>query len=190
MRIAHTFRFLLLLALCPCAAHAQQRAETGRTNLDGAPLPRDTRSAGDWSLMAGVGAINGARVGASWMVAGTAALEASAGYVSIALLEENNTTEHTPGLALSAGGSLYLHPEYEISPNASLLFTATTSMDKAEQTYRRYAITATIGTEYYFARNIFGFLRFGVSVTHVIDPNRTQWQTDPQFDGGFGYAFH
>ncbi len=136
------------------------------------------------------GSVNGLRVGLRCFVLRPLSLEASAGWMQITLLRENERKEYTPGYSVTVGGNWYTHPDASISPTLSLLGVYTSSgtlPDGFKQT--RVAIVPALGSEYYFHEGFSVFFRFGPAFQFSTESGQTEFETATQFDGGVSLLF-
>ena len=149
--------------------------------------PRDV---GHLTLQAGVGSVNGARLGLQYYLSRYFSAELSAGYLSITLIKEQETRDFADAISVSAGLNYFSHSESSISPTVSILFSYIHSLEDPDEFFQqRYALTPMIGTEYYATGNFLLFFRFGPSVHYIDERTKTSIAIEAQFDAGMGLTF-
>ena len=173
-----TIHLAVVFLMIPSPGSAQESSAT--------PL----RTPGQISLHAGVGSVNGARLGTAIVAIPAVSAEFSVGYLSIGLLKPDQSKENTDGVSFTIGGNWYSHPESEISPMVTLLASYITTIE-AQDGYvqHRFAISPAIGTEYYMTSALMLFFRFGMSVQFISEPTRTSTEVPVHFDAGIGWSF-
>jgi hypothetical protein len=165
--------FVLLPAICylhhPASAQSRGTADHER-----------------FSLEAAIGTVNGARLGVQFLPVPSYALELSAGYVRVDLLEENGRKQITNGYSATAGARWYSHPGAMISPflSAIVIYVRTDNVVRGEA-QQRLAYVPAIGSVYSFLDGYSVFFRFGPAFHFTDELGTTRYETLMQFDAGF-----
>jgi len=163
---------LLCLAVCMCnTLHAQ-------------PAPPPPHQ--PLSLHLAVGTVNGARAGMQYFPLRSLAVEISAGYVRVELLEDGGRKESTNGYSVTLGGNYYTHPDVMITPLISVvgIYVRTDPVVQGS-VQQRFALVPSVGSRYSFLEDYSVFFRFGPAFHMTRELGTTNYKTLTQFDAGF-----